>query len=118
MPTSKEPTRKEIQASFAEYFPQMSTIKLRTAHVLLGASVNGPTVGIERLRTIVYILAYNLDDGQTIMPLSGEVKQWADIQKLLRSKRCFGAKYGKVIIELIYLDRAEEKRNYHLRDFR
>jgi hypothetical protein len=71
-------SKKEMQAPFAEYFPQLANVKLRTARVLLGPS-KSIVIGLETLRTVAYMLGVNPEDG-SIGPIAGEVKEWKEIK--------------------------------------
>ena len=111
------PTKKEIQARFAEYFPQLANVRLSARFTLLGSSE--PFMGLQRLHTVAYILCLNQTDN-VVVPIMSEVATWDDIKALLRSKGYWGGPlYNVVIIEVVYIDHAvkQEKTSYHLRDY-
>jgi hypothetical protein len=91
---------KAIRKRFAQYFPQLASVYLRTTPPSLGSS-GGERAGLECLRTVAYLIGHRLTD-QAMVPVQGEVRCWDDIRRLLVRHDCLVAGSIVVIERVVY----------------
>ena len=108
--------KKAIQARFAEFWPALANVKLKTAYIGgFGPQPIG-SMGFEQLRTTAHLLGIEAFSRE-VVPIREDVTTWGAIRDLALTRNCFSCEYEGVIIEVETFDhkRGTTSITYHFR---